>query len=362
MTNWATRIEDDFSKLAKNIDTKVEIISLPSPSLNWAVGNGGFVGGKIAVMYGPESAGKSLIGMLTLIEIQKKYPKGYCLLFDAEFSFNKNWFEKLGGDLSRLIVRQTNDPVQIFDYWYGELLELLQDGFPLKGIMLDSVRSIVFPKDMKEISTKQIQGGTGAAYLPSVLKRIVPIVRQYGIFTVLIQQVTDQLDMFKKMIDPYVIPDGKFLRHTADYFLMIEKLESKANTVTTGRKGMTGQERKIGHKVKVQVRKNRTADPYRWALFTLMYESGISNISEEIFDLAESIDVISHPLSGGGTTWVFGEYPSIRGKEAMIEWIDKDKKIQQEIISACYTVNDSVIKKAGREKGILTMLEDEDTE
>ena len=343
MNNWMTRLNDDFNKLVSEIDKAPEIIKMPTPSLNWALGNGGFVEGKLAVMYGPESGGKSLLGILTLIEIQKKYPEGFCLLFDAEYSFNKEWFIKLGGDPDRLIVRQTNDPVQIFDYWYGELLEHLQDGLPLKGIMLDSVRSIVYPKDMKDVSTKMVQGGTGAAYLPNVLKRIVPIIREYGILTLFIQQVSEELDMFKKINNPFVIPDGRALKHNADYFIEVTKIETKEGKVVSG-KNMIGANQQIGHKVRMKIKKNRTRAPYRPAQFTLIYEKGISNISEEIYNLAKSLGIIFHPKGESNQMWKFADYDSIRGEAKMKQWVEDNPKIQEEIMEACNNATDSQIQ------------------
>src|SRR5207245_2392721 len=90
-----------------------QVIKLASPSLNWAIGNGGLVVGKAICFYGAESGGKSLLMQLTLIQIQKQDPEAICVLFDAEYAFNPSWFKKLGGDLDRLYVRQTNDPVKI---------------------------------------------------------------------------------------------------------------------------------------------------------------------------------------------------------------------------------------------------------
>lgn len=341
--DWMKRLSDDFNKLAEDIDSKLEVIKLPSPSLNWALGNGGLPEGRLAVLYGPESGGKSLLGMLTLIEIQKKYPNGYCLLFDAEFSFNKSWFVKLGGDPNRLIIRQTNDPVQIFDYWYGELLELLQEGFPLKGIMLDSVRSILYPKDIKEVSTKQIQGGTGAAYLPNVLKRITPIIRQYGITTIFIQQVSEEMDPYKKLNNPWVIPDGRGLKHAADVFIEVTKIETKKGAVYSG-KNMIGLDNQIGHKVRMKIKKNRTGAPYRPAEFTLIYSEGVSNIAEEIYHLAKSLDVIYHPGTNS-QMWKFGNYDEIRGEDNMKTFVKDNPKIQQEILEACEKASEDQVNK-----------------
>ena len=144
MTNkWMKKLESDFAKVASSIDApSTNVIRLASPSFNWAVGNGGITEGKAVCFFGPESSGKSLLSQLCLIELQKKHPESIQILIDAEFSFNPNWFQKLGGDLDRLLVKQTNDPIEIFDWMEKDVLEMLQDGAPINGLMIDSVKSI----------------------------------------------------------------------------------------------------------------------------------------------------------------------------------------------------------------------------
>jgi len=71
MSKWMTQLTKDFGMIAENIP-EMEVVALPSPSLNWALGNGGIGEGKAVCFYGPESGGKSLLSLLTMIEIQKK--------------------------------------------------------------------------------------------------------------------------------------------------------------------------------------------------------------------------------------------------------------------------------------------------
>lgn len=346
---WMSKLTSDFGVVAESLPDPTDcVIRMPSPSLNWAIGNGGLVVGKALCFFGPESGGKSLLMQLTLIEIQKQDPEAICVLFDAEYAFNKAWFRKLGGDLSRLYVRQTNDPVKIFDYVSGEMLELIQQGCPIKAMAIDSVKSIKYPKDMKKVSTDQTMGGGGASYLGSALKHVTPVIRENNITCVLVQQVYEEMDQYKKMRNPFIVPDGRALKHFCDYMAQVDKLETKDGIVEHG-ENLHGGNAQVGHKVRVKFKKNRVAAPYRTAQFTLNYEEGITDTGNEIFDLAKSLGVVFHPINAetgkeNVQMWQFADLPAIRGEANMREAVLKDKALQERIIAACNGASDEVVK------------------
>ena len=148
MSKWMSKLTADFGVIAENLNTKLPpVVPTRSPSLNWATGIGGFQPGKVAVLYGPESSGKSLLAMMAVADEQKKDKEAIFIWFDAEFSFNLPLFIKIGGDPKRLVVRKSNDPLKIFDYIGGEMLEMLQEGAPIRGIIIDSIKSIRYPKE-----------------------------------------------------------------------------------------------------------------------------------------------------------------------------------------------------------------------
>jgi protein RecA len=350
MSNWMKQLVKDFGVIAAEMPAlSTKVIKMPSPSLNWAVGNGGIAEGKAMCLFGPESGGKSLLMQLILAQIQADDPEAICILFDAEYSFNPEWFAKLGGDLNRLIVRQSNDPLKIFDYIIEDLSEMLQDGAPIRAIAIDSVKSIIYPKDVKEKTTKVVMGGSGAAYLGSALKRILPVIREHNVTTVLVQQIYEQLDEYKKLRNPYVVPDGRSLKFFCDYMLQVEKLETRAGIVTQG-KNIHGSDHQIGHKVRVKVKKNRTDAPYRAAQFTLDYNKGIINTGEEVFELAKSLDVIFHPINPdtkklNTMMWQFADHDAIKGQDNMKQWVIDNPQIQNAIMAACETVSDEAVAK-----------------
>jgi recombination protein RecA len=348
-SKWLTQLTRDFGKLAAEIPNPSDkVVKLPSPSLNWSVGNGGITQGKAVCLFGPESGGKSLLMQLILIQLQQDNPEGICILFDAEYSFNPAWFSKLGGDVNRLIVRQTNNPEMIFDYIERDLLQLLQDGCPIVGLAIDSVKSIRYPKDIKKVSTALTMGGGGASYLGPAFKAILPVIREYNITTILVQQVYEELDPMKAMRNPFKVPDGRALKHFADYMLQVEKIDTKNGTLTGG-ETIIGSDAQIGHKVRIKTKKNRVGVPARVAEFSLNYEKGIVDTENEAINLAKSLGVIYHPKTEKGTVnnmmWKYSDYDAIRGEPAMRQWIVENPHILEQVIKDCDGVSDDKVNE-----------------
>jgi RecA/RadA recombinase len=364
------KLAKDVGKMANDMTSPTDaIVKLPSPSLNWVVGNGGITQGKAACLFGPESGGKSLLMQLILIQLLRDNPEGFCILFDAEYSFNPDWFRKLAGFTadpmeafdaeqitSRLIVRQTNDPLKIFDYIEGEMQELIQDGCPIVGLGIDSVKSIRYPKDIKDKSTKMVMGGGGASYLGSALKGVLPVIRDHNITTILVQQVYEEMDEYKKMSNPYIVPDGRALKHFCDYMLEVTRIDTKAGRIEAG-KNMYGGAQQIGHVVRVRGKKNRVGAPFRAGQFSLSYTEGVINVGEEIYELGKSLGVIYHPVSESTgkpnpQMWQFGNHDPIRGEANMKQWVESNPDIQAEIEKACYEVDsEEAIAKRNEEFG-----------
>jgi len=346
---WMKKLESDFAKVAAEMPKPSDsVIQLASPSFNWAVGNGGLTEGKAICFFGPESSGKSLLAQLSLVQLQKKHPESIQILVDAEFSFNPNWFKKLGGDLDRLLVKQTNDPLEIFDWLEKDVLEMLQEGAPINGLMIDSIKSIRYPGDHKAKSTDITMGGSGAKYLGPALKGLLPIIRKYTITTFLVQQVNEEMDQYKKMNNPWIIPDGRALKHFCDYMLQVERVDTKAGRLEEGTT-IAGGAFQIGHKVRVKGKKNRVGAPYRVAEFTLQYDSGIVNTEEETYDLAKSLGVIYHPVSEStgkpnNMMWAFGSHDHIKGDTNMKHYITSDKAILEEVYEACLRADDDAVQ------------------
>lgn len=351
MTNkWMSKLLKTANKAKASEDIPLpseNVIRLDSPSFNWATGTGGIPVGKSLCLYGGENGGKSLLMQLIFARIQKDDPEAICVLFDAEYAHNPAWFKKLGGDPSRLLVVQSNNPIDIFDWIWGGMLEMIQDGAPIKAIGIDSVKSIKYPRDTKEESTKVVMGGAGAAYLGSALKNVLPVIRENNITTVLLQQVYEELDPMKAMRNPYRLPDGRALKHFCDLMIQVDRLDTK-NGIVEGGETISGGKAQTGHKIRLKNKKNRVGSPYRVAEFTLDYEKGIVDTENEAINLGVSLKLIKHPTNPetgkeNMQMWQFAKYPAIRGDRAMREWFMANPKILSELISSFDHVEDSAV-------------------
>lgn len=331
---WFSKLSKDLgqsaSDLASSMKTK-KIIPTLSVSLNWATTIGGFCPGKISILYGPESSGKTLIVMMGFAEIMRRDPEAICIWFDSEYSFNPAHFITLGGDPDRLLVRTSNDPTKIFDYIGSEVKELLQEGAPIRGIAIDSIKSIRYPKDNKKVTTDMTMGGTGSIYLPSALKLIIPVINEFNLYSFFIQQVTAQIDPMKAMRDPYTITEGHALKHAADIMIEVVGLNTKNGTVEDD-KG-----RQIGHRIRVKVKKNRMGAPARKASFLFLYDtSSVGERENELFELAKSLGVIFHPTADGKTNNLIWDVLGFRAKgEPGVLQALKEKATFDKVLEAC---------------------------
>ena len=89
-------------KLGDEAVEEVEAISSGSIGLDIALGVGGYPRGRVIEIYGPESSGKTTLTLHAIAECQKQ--GGIAAFIDAEHAFDRFYAEKLGVDISELII------------------------------------------------------------------------------------------------------------------------------------------------------------------------------------------------------------------------------------------------------------------
>jgi len=92
--------------------TFVDVISSGSHALDDALGIWGLPRGRVVQYAGQESSGKTYMSLIAIAEYQRSNPEGWALFIDAELTFDQDWAEGLGVDLSRLLVYRENSGVK----------------------------------------------------------------------------------------------------------------------------------------------------------------------------------------------------------------------------------------------------------
>ena len=157
-----------------------------------------------------------------------------------------------------------------------------------------------------------------------------------------------EIDAMKALRNPYVITEGKALKHAADLMLEIVKLDTKKGIVEMGAT-ISGSEQQVGHIVRVKVKKNRLGIPARVAQFTYHYDDGIIKTGEEVFELGKSLGLIYHPTNSetgkaNPQMWQFADNDPVRGEDNIKQWVVGSKQIQDEIMKAAYGHKDSAVQ------------------
>lgn len=333
--------DPEISGIASRLaPVRENMIVLPSVSLNWALG-GGIAERKFAMFYGPESSGKTLLAYLTVLALQQQaalkgeQPK-FVVWYDAELSgFDPEYASKLGINCDFVWVIKDNLSAAIFDHFTDKVYPMVQKGFPCSGFVIDSVRSIVGPKESNLESVSDHVMGDLSTLLPKALKRMLRITYLNKMRGIFVQQVGEELDPQKQKVGiKYRIPGGKALVHHMDYIVLTERVDSKSSRLYTEEFNTIGDlPLQIGHTVRCKVQKNRVSAPYRVAEFQLQYGVGVVNVPLELVKLGLGLRIIQRPNQ---QTYAFGDL-SVRGIDNFVRVIGERPELQRDIQSAIYS-------------------------
>ncbi|MFX7784333.1 ATPase domain-containing protein, partial [Acinetobacter baumannii] len=86
------------------IAEEIQAVSTGSLGLDIALGIGGLPRGRVIEIYGPESSGKTTLTLQAIAEMQKL--GGTCAFIDAEHALDVTYAQKLGVNLSDLLISQ----------------------------------------------------------------------------------------------------------------------------------------------------------------------------------------------------------------------------------------------------------------
>ena len=284
-----------------------DVIPTGSLSLDIALGIDGLPKGRVVEIYGPESSGKTTLAIHAIAECQKS--GGIAAFIDAEHAFDRSYAAVLGVDTDNLLIAQPDNGEQAL-----EIAENLIRSGAIDIIVIDSVAALV-PRAEIEGEMGDSKMGLQARLMSQAMRKLTGIIGQTGCCCVFINQLREKIGVM--FGNPETTTGGNALKFYASMRLDIRK---------TGSAIKDKEGNVVGNHVKVTVRKNKLAPPFRVALFDIMYGQGISK-DGEIVDIGVDQEIIQK----SGAWYSYGGAKIAQGREAAKRFMKDNPEVADEI-------------------------------
>ncbi|NOZ79837.1 MAG: recombinase RecA [Acidobacteria bacterium] len=304
------QIERQFGKgsimrLGEQPSIRVNVIPTGSITLDAALGVGGMPRGRVVEIFGPESSGKTTLGLHLIANAQAT--GGLAAFIDAEHALDPEYAENLGVNLDDLLVSQPDFGEQAL-----EIAEMLIRSGSVDIIVVDSVAALV-PRAELEGDMGDAQMGLQARLMSQALRKLAGIVSKSNTCLVFINQVRMKIGVM--FGNPETTTGGRALKFYASIRVDIRRIAS----IKQG-------DQVIGNRTKVKVVKNKVAAPFKIAEFDIMYGEGISKTGE-LLDLG-----VEHRLVQKSGSWYsYGDVRLGQGREAARAFLAENRETVEEL-------------------------------
>lgn len=300
-----------------------ERIPFTSPRMNYCT-FGGIPEGRLTEFYGPEHGGKTTTLCDVIANFQHKYPDRKVLLVDVEHSFDTEWAEKIGVDVSKLIILTPEEQgAETIFGWIESAVKTGEIGF----WGLDSIGAMVSNADLDNDMDESTYGGISKA-LTKFGNRINPLLKKYNCTGIAINQERDNLS---NVYAGPITPGGKNWKYLCSVRLRFTQgayLDDKGNEISKN------SENPAGMQIIMNMKKNKTCPPTRRVgQYTLDFEIGVDYF-KDLVDVAmkygiidkhgawyEVIDVVSGDLLAD----------KIQGQASLYDYLEENIEVLKKV-------------------------------
>lgn len=316
---------DDSAMTFDNVGiTKIDVIPSGSLKLDKILGIGGWPRGRITLLWGDYSSGKSTICLQAVANAQKQGL--VCAYVDMEHALDPIYAENLGCNMSELILLQPDGGEQAL-----EAIKLMAQEKAVDLIILDSIVACAPESELEgELADPNI--GRQAKLFSSFFKQVTPAIEKANMTLICTNQVRLRPGGYG---NPEVLPCGQAQLFYSSIICRTRRQASQKEETSEGI---------VANQISVNVEKNKLAPPFRKAELMIYYGKGFS-VDNEMFDIAVEFGIID---KAGAWFSYHGEKIG-QGAVKAKAWLNEHKDIKDVIMEKVK----EILMKPNNEKMVL---------
>ena len=289
-------------------DTHQGIVRTGSIGLDAALGIGGLPRGRVVEIYGPESSGKTTLGLEIVAQAQALGDEA--VFVDAENALDPEYARRIGVDVDRLLVAQPDHGEQGL-----QIVDVLVKSAAVGVVVVDSVAALT-PKAEVEGNMGDAHVGLQARLMSQALRKLASSIKRSNTLVVFINQI--RMKIGTRYANPETTTGGNALKFYSSVRLDIRRGDN-----------IERQGEVLGNRTRIKVVKNKMAPPFRTADLEIIYGTGFC-MSGEIIDWG-----IEHGLVHKNGAWYsYGEERIGQGREQTRAYLDAHPQMRDELDAA----------------------------
>jgi len=287
----------------------INTVSTGSLGLDLALGRGGMALGRVYEVYGPNSSGKSTLGVHVVIQAQRRGLK--CAYLDAEVAVDPKLFANYGVDSDKL------DLVQVYG---GEpnldILQKLIETGAYSVIVIDSVSALI-PMAEAEADIDKDHMALQARLMSKALRKIAPKAAENSTLLIFVNQLRMKLGTYG---NPETTTGGESLGFWTTGRISIRGPEARK------RRLLDDAGEVYGHIAAHEIQKNKLGEPFKKANLNLIYNKGY-DFYNEVLEMAVSLDVVEK----AGSWFKYKDENLAQGNDKTLIVLRENKELFNEI-------------------------------